>query len=116
MGSHSAPTSRAARFLVNMPPCTSIVNAALALRRSHPRAPVRDVLSIALQGVDASSLDFGPAAMPPHPFALLVAEAFDDPFTPREWVALLGSVPDPAPLLAHWRDTTWARFLAAHRA
>jgi len=97
-------------------PVPTIVDAALALRRSHPRAPLRDVLLVALQGVDASTLDFGSAAMPPHPFALLVAEAFDDPFSPQEWVILLDGVPDPAPLLGHWRETTWARFLATHRA
>jgi hypothetical protein len=88
------------------------IAAALALRQSHPAAPPGDVLALVFSGSAGASIAFGPASLPPHPFALLVAEAFDDPLTPAEWLAFLPQMADPAPMLEHFSATTWARFLA----
>jgi hypothetical protein len=89
----------------------SRIASALALRQSHPAAPPGDVLALVFTGSAGASIDFGPASLPPHPFALLVAEGFDDPLTPAEWIAFLPLMADPAPVLEHFAATTWARFL-----
>jgi hypothetical protein len=90
----------------------SITAAALRPRQTHPAAPAADVLALVLQGRAGATVAFGSASLPPHPFALLVAEAFEDAMTPAEWLALLPKLADPAPVLAHFSTTTWARFLA----
>lgn len=95
-------------------PAADPIADALALRRTHPAAPPADVLALVMRGRAGQAISWGPAAFPPHPFALLVAEAFDDPMTPGEWVALLPQMVDPALMLEHWRVTTWARFLQAY--
>lgn len=95
-------------------PAAPIVEAALALRQSHPHAPAADVLALAMQGHDGRDLAWGDAAVPPHAFAMLVADAFADSMTPVEWLGLLPQVEDPAQLLEHFARTTWVAFLHAY--
>lgn len=99
-----------------MHPQSAIVSAALALRRSHPAAPALDVLALVLQGRQAVPADFGADGLPPAPFALLVAEAFDTAMTPDEWREWCQPGMNPkllAGLLSVWTVHVWPRF--AHR-
>jgi hypothetical protein len=73
----------------------AIINEALALRRSHPHAPARDVLDLVIRGRDVWLEDFLDHMVPPAPFALLVAEAVDDCMTAAEWRGLTGANADP---------------------
>lgn len=96
----------------------SIVATALALQRSHPQAPAADVLTLAVDGHAGRSLDFGAAALLPHPFAVLVSGVFDRVMLPSEWIGLLASAPgqpERQALLGVWRHEVWARFVAHHR-
>lgn len=72
------------------PLVATIINEALALRRSHPHAPAADVLDLVMEGRQPWLEDFFDHMMPPDPFALLVAEAVGDFSPPAEWRALTG--------------------------
>jgi hypothetical protein len=104
--------------LIRMPSqaARKVVDTALALRQSHGHVPALEVLDLAMLG-HLDPLDFEDEGDPPHPFALLVAEAFDDIVTPREWFVLLG--PDGEPELREgmrqvWRMYVWSRFVARY--
>jgi hypothetical protein len=93
-----------------------VIDCALALRQSHGHVPAVELLDLVMLG-HVDPLDFGEAGEPPHPFALLVAEAFDDVMTPREWFVLLGPDGEPEPregLRQVWRTYVWARFAARY--
>lgn len=70
------------------PVAQQIVDAALAVRRSHPTVPALDVLDLAMQGQRGTDPDFdgpaGDATVPPAPFALLLRDAFDPGFPEAE--------------------------------
>lgn len=91
----------------------AIAAEALALRASHPRAPVADVLDLVMRGRDCRVIDFGELADPPHPFALLIAEAFDTVMTPRGWTGMIArcDAGQRAGLIGVWRAQVWDLFL-----
>jgi hypothetical protein len=72
------------------PTVAAIVNAALALRASHPHAPAVGVLDLAIKGRGVWLEDFLEHVLPPSPFALLVAEAMGDCMMAAEWKAFTG--------------------------
>lgn len=85
---------------------------ALTLRASHPLAPALDVLDVVFKG---RLLPLMP--LPPEPFALLVAEAFDQGMHCDDWASLMRPDGDPrvhAALLAIWRDEVWPLFVARY--
>jgi hypothetical protein len=88
--------------------------AALALRASHPNAPALDVLDVVFAGGPLP-----PMPLPPEPFALLVAEAFDLGMHHHDWAVLMRPEGDPrvhVALLAIWRDEVWPLFVARYGA
>lgn len=91
----------------------AIAAEALALRVSHPHAPVAGVLDLVMRGRDCRLIDFGDLADPPHPFALLIAEAFDTVMTPREWKGMITrcDAGQRAGLIGVWRSQVWDLFL-----
>jgi hypothetical protein len=96
------------------PTVTTIINEALALRRSHPHAPAVDVLDLVMKGRLPWLEDFFDDLEPPAPFALLVAEAVDDIMTAAEWRGLTGPNAEPrvrAALAQLYRESVWPRFV-----
>lgn len=62
-------------------------------------------------------VDFGELALPPAPFALLAAEAFDTGMMPSDWVCLLRpgiSTRAREQLLQIWFDEVWPKFLVRY--
>lgn len=83
-----------------------LVQSALALSRSHPRAPARDVLSVTFRGLQGLDLNFGAdeeahgtLAWPSSPFGQLVAAAYDPVMPPGDW-CVVDHATDPAGLRA----------------
>jgi hypothetical protein len=75
------------------------------------------VLDVCLRQRSCSVDDFGPAIEARQPFALLVAEAFDQVMTPAEWAAAAN--PNADPVLVHglrqvWRVHVLPRFASAY--
>lgn len=96
----------------------SIVQAALALRGSHPHAPPREVLDLVMRGTEDRLLDFGAHMVPPEPFAVLVAQAMGDPMTPDEWLAFTGPEADArlrSALRLQFTLNVWPLFLERYR-
>jgi hypothetical protein len=95
-----------------------IVQAALALRRSHAHAPPQEVLDLVMQGSAGHLLDFGTHMVPPDPFAVLVAQAMGDPMTPDEWLAHTGPEADArvrSALRLQFALNVWPLFLERYR-
>jgi len=93
-----------------------VIDSALALRQSHGHVPALELLDLAMLG-HLDLLDFEEEGEPPHPFALLVAEAFDDIMTPREWFVLLDPQGDSTlhdGMLQVWHAYVWSRFEARY--
>jgi hypothetical protein len=68
------------------------VSTAIALRRSHPAAPVLDVLDLAMEGQHLETLNGDePWLAPESAFGQLLALAFDRVMTPAEWRGLIAS-------------------------
>jgi hypothetical protein len=70
-----------------------IVSACLQLRRSHPRAPARDILDLVVENKLRSRHwhDFGEWRYPPNEFGIMLAEASGYPIDLSEW-------PEPGPI------------------
>lgn len=104
-------------FLPAVSPAVDVVARALLLRRQEPRLRAVDVLDQVMRGRSSSWIEFGDLALPPCPFALLVAETFDRGMLPSNWVGLFR--PD-APqrvrvlLLQIWADEVWPKFLVRY--
>ena len=77
------------------PVAVAIVQEALALRMSHAHAPPRDVIDLVMRGRHGRLIDFGEHMVPPDAFAILVAEAMDDPIPPEDWASFTGPEADP---------------------
>lgn len=91
-----------------------LVQEALALRGSHPRAPAADVLDLVMRGRTPWLEDFFEHMEPPSPFALLVAEAFGDCMSTADWLNLTGSRVDPRvreALTQLYRESVWPKFV-----
>jgi hypothetical protein len=94
-----------------------VATAAAALRRSHPHVTARQLLDLVLDQRTGAVADFGAAIAPGHPFALLVAEAFDRGMSPDEWAAWTSPGADPllvTALLQVWHSEVLPRFAAAY--
>jgi hypothetical protein len=95
------------------PIASAFVNECLALRQSHPHAPALDALDLVMQGRQHRHYDLGQTAIPPSPFALVVAAAFDC-MSVNEWIAFTGPNADPngrAHLQVLWFLEVWPKFL-----
>lgn len=89
----------------------------MILRLSHPHAPARDTLDLVMNGWRGARLDFGADGIPPSPFALIVAAAFDRGMNAQDWEGLLGPNADPAiraTLLQVWRTQVWPVVLCSY--
>jgi hypothetical protein len=73
-----------------------IATEAVALRRSHAHAPALDVLDLVMTDRHHRVYEFGDLALPPAPFALVVAEAFDRGMTVDEWARWTVPPADPS--------------------
>ena len=92
---------------------------AVTLRRSHAHAPALDVLDLVMTHHRHQRLDFGDLATPPAPFALVVAEAFDQGMTVDEWARWTVPPADPvlsAAMLAVWVGEVWPKFVQRYGA
>lgn len=106
------------------PDARAVVDTAVSLSISHPHAPARDVLALALQGRAGQVLDFGDTAAPlgslaapVEPFGQLVAAAYDQAMTPDEWKLFTG--PDAHPklrmaCLMAWRSDVTPKMAIEH--
>jgi hypothetical protein len=90
-----------------------ITDSAQSLRRSHPHAPVRDVLDLVMQSYHGQRVDFGDVS-PVSPLGLLVVAAFDKAMTPADWQTMMSVAADPllrSALLTVWRSAVWPQFV-----
>lgn len=88
-------------------PAIDVVTQALLMRKVHLSLPAVEVLDRIMRGRHGKRIDFSDLAMPPAPFALLVAEAFDGEMLPSDWVGLWQNNGHPKlrPLLLElWAD------------
>lgn len=81
----------------------NIAAAAVALRRSHPRAPAMDVLDLVMQGHEGTVIDFsdptqprGTWSSPTSDFGAILAAAFDKGMAPEDWRLVDHPNTDPA--------------------
>lgn len=87
-----------------------------ALRRTHPAAPARAVLDLAMREAP-SDWAKAPVRLPPDALAVAVAEVFDPVMNPAEWEAFTCPKADEAvrdALLAAWQGQIWPRFVASY--
>jgi hypothetical protein len=91
------------------------VDAALALRKTHPAASPREVLDIVFGERTGATVDFGDID-PRSTFGQPVAAAFDTGMEPSDW-RLLDVADDAqrAVLLGIWRSEVLTRFLGHYR-
>lgn len=82
-----------------------VARSAVALRQSHPAAPVLDVLDLCLRRRAGSLKDFGPEIEPATPFGFILAEAFDKGMAPEDW--LLYSHPNTPPAVVQVLRGIW---------
>lgn len=95
-------------------PAVDIAARALLLRRQEPRLSALEVLDQVMRGRSGRWMDFGQLALPPAPFAVVVAEAFDTGMLPCDWAGLLKPHSPPRVhelLLQIWADEVWPKFL-----
>lgn len=101
-------------FLPPVSPAVDIVaRALLLLRRQEPRLPAVQVLDEVMRGRSGRWIDFRDLAIPPEPFALLVAEAFDAGMLPCDWAGLLRPgcpLRVRELLLQIWANEVWPKF------
>ena len=94
----------------------TLIDSALAIRRSHSAAPALDVLDLVLAG--AGRIEFAADQLQPAgKFGQLVAEAFDRGNTPQEWDAWTRPPADPvlgSSLLTIWREHVLQSFCARY--
>lgn len=86
----------------------------LTLCRTHAQTPALDVLDLVMKSHHHQLPEFGELALPPAPFALVVAEALDRGMTADEWALMTGSRADPVlrtAVLDLWAAEVWPRFL-----
>jgi hypothetical protein len=84
----------------------NVALAALAVRRGHPRLSAIEVLEVCLRQRAGRVSDFGGAVTIGSPFAMIVAEAFDQDEPKRDWHAINRPGADPmvvADLRQIWR-------------
>lgn len=101
-----------------------LVQNTVALSRSHPHAPARDVISVSFRGLQGHDVAFGDdrqaqgtLAWPSTPFGQLVATAFDPVMPPGDW-RVVDHAPDPAglrTLLDLWEGEVLEQFRRALR-
>jgi hypothetical protein len=86
----------------------------LTLCRAHAHKPALDVLDLVMKDRRHRLPEFGELALPPAPFALVVAEALDGGMTADEWALMTGFRADPAlrtAVLDLWAAEVWPRFV-----
>jgi len=84
--------------------------------RSHSHAPAIDVLDLVMKGRRPLPA-FGDLALPPAPFALVVAEAFDCGMSVDEWRRWTVPPADPvlsAAMLVVWANEVWPKFVGRY--
>jgi hypothetical protein len=106
-----------AMFLPPLSPAVDIAAHALLMRRQELRLPALEVLDQVMRGRGGRPIDFANLALPPSPFALLVAEAYDRGMLPCDWAGLLRP---SAPARVHellrqiWADEVWPKFVVRY--
>jgi len=86
----------------------------LALRRKHEHASALDVLDLVMKDRCQQLPDFGDLALPPAPFALVVAEALDPGMSVDEWALMTGFRADSTlrqAMLDIWATEVWPKFM-----
>ena len=90
-----------------------IVAGALLIRRQHPCFPALDLLDKVMGQWRGQHIDFGDLAVPPAPFATLIAEALDGGMQASDWEGLWRCNEKPeirAILLKLWMLEVWPKF------
>ena len=96
-------------------PAVKIVAEALLLRKAFPGFPALDALDKVMRDQGGQHVDFGDLAIPPAPFAFLIAEALDKGMERGDWEGLWhgNSHPKVRPILLKlWMDEVWPKFRA----
>ena len=104
----------------------AVVDAAVALRRTHAHAPARDLLDLVMRGAEGQVLDFsdptarhGSIAHPAGPFGQIVATALDKGMESSDWIAMTSDRADPQlrrALMDIWRDDVMGqRFVGRYK-
>jgi hypothetical protein len=108
--------ARAARYSRAMadPTARAIVSRCLVRRLENDREPALDTLDQVLLGQDVLAADFGGDVIPPAPFALLIAAAFDTRRA-EQWEKMAAADPaEQRALLVLWEREIWPRFVARY--
>jgi hypothetical protein len=104
---HRAPVSTA----------VEIVAEALLLRRQQPQLSAEQVLDQVMRGRYGKHIDFGELAVPPSPFAYLVAEALDGGMERSDWEGLWrgNCRPEVRPFLVKlFAEDVWPKFVVRY--
>lgn len=94
-----------------------VVRAATGLRRSHPQAPVLDILDACFRQRAGSLAHFCPDALDPcSDFGQLLADGFDKGMAPQDWQLLLQPLAPAVrdALRRIWRATVLTQFAARY--
>ena len=102
------------RCTMSTPEARKLAAVTQTLRRSRVDAPALDVLDLVMKDRRRQLPDFGDLALPPAPFALTVAEAFDRGMSVDDWALMTGSLADPTlrtAVLGIFASEVWPRFV-----
>lgn len=95
-----------------------VARAAVALHKSHPKAPAKEVLDVVMRGRSGSVADFGDSIRAGSDFSMIVAAAFDDAMGLQDWPIVNSPTADPklvAALVSIWQSHLLPRFAQAYR-
>ena len=95
-----------------------VARAAVAIHRSHPQAPPKDVLDLVMLRRTGRLADFGDAIEPGSDFGGIVAAVFDSGMDPQDWRRFFSN-PSADPVLISvlrevWRNEVLRSFASAY--
>ena len=98
-------------------PAVEVVADAFLLRKAEPQLRALDVLDQVMRGRYGGRIEFGDLAIPPAPFAYLVAEALDGGMPRSDWEGLWrfkGNDKVRPFLLKVWAEEVWPKFVVRY--
>ncbi|MBI5721415.1 MAG: hypothetical protein HZC37_27410 [Burkholderiales bacterium] len=96
------------------PAARAIVAQCLAHRVAGPATPWRDSLDLVMHGHGVKAEDFGRDAIPPAPFALVIAAAFDAGRAQTWFRMAAADRTEQAALLTLWAREVWPWFVSRY--
>lgn len=96
------------------PAARAIVAQCLVHRVTHPTRAVLESLDFAMHGHQVRAEDFGRDAIPPAPFALVIAAAFDADRAPLWQDMVTADSVAQAALLTLWAREVWPWFISRY--